>query len=54
MNTPNGTGSVALMAALMTACACGGTSQPDQDAALKQMIAQEWGSYGESIGFPDA
>ena len=54
MKTPNGCGSAALMAALTTACACGGTSQPDHQAALQQMIAQKWAAYGESIGYPAA
>ncbi len=52
MTTPNGSGRVALMAALMTASACGGTSQPDRQAALQQMVAQKWAAYSESIGYP--
>ena len=52
MTTPNGSGRLVLMAALMTASACGGTSQPDRQAALQQMVAQKWAAYSESIGYP--
>jgi D-alanyl-D-alanine carboxypeptidase len=54
MKKPNGVGRVALAAALMTASACSGTTQPDPQAALQQMVAQKWAAYGESIGYPSA
>jgi D-alanyl-D-alanine carboxypeptidase len=45
---------LALAAALLTSAACGGTSQPDPDAALQQMVAAKWAAYTASIGYPDA
>jgi D-alanyl-D-alanine carboxypeptidase len=54
MKMPNRIERLALVAALVTATACGGTSQPDPQADLQQMIAQKWAAYGESIGYPSA
>ena len=54
MNEPNGLRRVALIAAVVTASACSGASQPDPQAALEQMVAQKWAAYGQSIGYPGA
>jgi D-alanyl-D-alanine carboxypeptidase len=54
MKKPKAFERVALIAALMTASGCGGTSQPDHQAALQEMVAQKWAAYSESIGYPAA
>lgn len=43
-----------LITILLTANACGHASQPDTEGALKQMVAQKWAAYGDSIGYPAA
>lgn len=43
-----------LLATLMASAACGHATPPDTEGALKQMIAQKWAAYGESIGYPGA
>jgi len=54
MKKPDGPGTVALMAALMTASACGGASQPDHQAAPQQLISRRWAAYTETLGYPSA
>ena len=54
MRKPIGFKRIALIAALAASSACGGSSQPDPDAALRQMVASKWAAYGEGIGYPAA
>src|SRR5512137_2562022 len=53
MEMPSRFGTVALLAVLLTASACG-RSKLGQEAALQKMLAREWAAYSERIGYPAA